>query len=214
MNTIWTYGCSFTQGMWEFDYKKSNEKLIYPASDFSKRRPYIQGSKKNWPTILSNSMGYDVINRGVERSGPLHAMELCMIDALNWNINDIIIFEISYINRGWDIYKSEMSQYNNKQFEEKHHIWLNGFFELLNNYTKVKWYWWSVENLESFNSKYSQTLLKFGEFESYQEWITSDKSLFYDSYVGNHCVDYHQNMKAHYLQAEFFKNQLMNNLEL
>ena len=40
---LWTYGCSFTQGMWEFDYRGDKKsEMWYPAQDASKKKQYCQ----------------------------------------------------------------------------------------------------------------------------------------------------------------------------
>ena len=207
MNTLWVYGCSFTQGMWEYDYKQGKDILSYPTHS-GRHKEYIQGSKKNWASLLATSINYNLINRGLERSGPLHAIEMCMEDCNKWKKNDIIIFQVSFMNRLWDIYKKEIIQHGSLEYENNQYIWVSGFFELLSKQYEIKWYWWSVEDIPLINSKHFSNLLKFNNFNCYKDWMFSDKSLFYDYFVGENCVDYHQNLKSHYLQFQFFKNQI------
>ena len=49
MNTLYTYGCSFTQGMWEYDNTQTGEGEV----KLKQKTITIQyGTKENWGTQL------------------------------------------------------------------------------------------------------------------------------------------------------------------
>ena len=58
MNKLHTYGCSFTQGMWEYDYR-GDEITEHQYHGAGTRKPYKEGIEKdwNWPSILSRTLG-------------------------------------------------------------------------------------------------------------------------------------------------------------
>jgi glycosyltransferase involved in cell wall biosynthesis len=59
MNKLYTYGCSFTQGMWEFDSTEEGE-VEYRGIGCSKVVQY--NSKDNWGRKLSKELNLEYVN--------------------------------------------------------------------------------------------------------------------------------------------------------
>ena len=89
--------------------------------------------------------------------------------------------------------------------------WTEGIFNIMSN-TNLQWFWWMTENPSHnlIGDIQPDRRLLFDNHNTYKDWMFSDHTLFYDSYVGDHCVDYHQNKEAHIRQAELFYNQIRN----
>ncbi len=224
-NKLWTYGCSFTQGMWEFHCDGNGEEDIYQCSYKGKEKPYVKGSEPNWSTLLANELELKVENRGKERGGPLHAMEVALTDNIHWQHGDVVIFQPSIMNRFWDLYGQTMyhatDDSDGMDKEQRQYVWISGFFELMEKQNSVEWYWWTTEDVPLIGGDYKHKLLTFGQYTDYKSWMHSDPdTLFYDGYVKNVApmdkgepVDWHQGKEAHQKQADFFKKQIRPNLE-
>ena len=90
--------------------------------------------------------------------------------------------------------------------------WSEGIFHLMDK-TNLQWFWWLTESPEHMmiSDVCSDNRLIFpSNIANYKDWMFSDHTLFYDSYAGEHCVDYHQNRDAHIRMAEFFYKQIRN----
>ena len=90
--------------------------------------------------------------------------------------------------------------------------WTEGILHIMDK-TNLQWFWWMTENPSHnlIGDVCSDNRLIFpSNIATYKDWMFSDHTLFYDSYVGDHCVDYHQNKEAHIRMAELFYNQIRN----
>ena len=102
---LWTYGCSFTQGMWEFDYRGDKKsEMWYPAQDASKKKQYIWGSEKNWVDILGEKVEAKIENRALEGSGIIEVFNTMMKDTYDWKTNDYVIIQLPLLTRQYDLF--------------------------------------------------------------------------------------------------------------
>jgi hypothetical protein len=113
MNKLYTYGCSFTQGMWEFDNTESGTGL-HKGLGFDREITY--GSKDNWTKLLSKELNLEYINRGFEGSGVLYALHCMIKDLGNYENGDIVILQISYSNRKF----SHLNHFNPPHSHKRH----------------------------------------------------------------------------------------------
>lgn len=210
---LWTYGCSFTQGMWEFDFKgDSINNRWYEATDNSQRKEFVWGSEDNWVDYLGDKLKVKANNKGLEGSGIIEVFDTIMKDTYDWKTNDYIIIQLPLIVRQFDTTDSVRFQNDEPKTQLMLKRWSEGIFHIMEK-TNLKWFWWMTENpeLNQISNVCPNNRLTFpSDRPTYKDWMYSDHSLFYDSYVGEHCVDYHQNKDAHIRQAEFFYEQIRN----
>tara|TARA_B100001778_G_C18341904_1_gene517908 strand:- start:48 stop:689 length:642 start_codon:yes stop_codon:yes gene_type:complete len=208
---LWTYGCSFTQGMWQFDVNgdKTSEKN-YPGHGHNKN--YIWGSEKNWVDILGEKLEAKIENRALEGSGIIEVFNAMMKDTYDWRTDDYIIIQLPLLVRQFDILELKRYQNDDRKAQEMMKRWSEGIFHLMDK-TNLQWFWWLTESPEHMmiSDVCSDNRLIFpSNIANYKDWMFSDHTLFYDSYAGEHCVDYHQNRDAHIRMAEFFYKQIRN----
>ena len=89
MNTLFTFGCSYTA-----DFETNN------IENYLKYKEYRGGSyPKSWPTLLSEKMGMNVKNYGIGGTGNQSIFEQFCIHCDEINENDVVIIEWSFIHR-------------------------------------------------------------------------------------------------------------------
>lgn len=210
---LWTYGCSFTQGMWEFDYRGDKKsEMWYPAQDNSKKKQYIWGSEKNWVDILGEKVEAKIENRALEGSGIIEVFNTMMKDTYDWKTNDYVIIQLPLLTRQFDTTELKRFTEDGTKTHEMLKRWTEGILHIMDK-TNLQWFWWMTENPSHnlIGDVCSDNRLIFpSNIATYKDWMFSDHTLFYDSYVGDHCVDYHQNKEAHIRMAELFYNQIRN----
>ena len=219
---LWTYGCSFTQGMWEFDYRGDNvsDNQYHATDKGAPERRYIWGSEENWVDILCSKLEYrykephqhiQIENRGKEGSGIIEVYDTMMKDTADWKSDDWIIIQLPLISRQFDTTELKRFREDGRDTQEMLRRWTEGIFNIMSN-TNLQWFWWMTENPSHnlIGDIQPDRRLIFDNHNTYKDWMFSDHTLFYDSYVGDHCVDYHQNKEAHIRRAEFFYKQIRN----
>ena len=89
MNTLFTFGCSYTA-----DFETGN---LIP---YLKYKEYRGGTyPKSWPTLLSEKIGMNIKNYGLGGTGNQSIFEQFCIHCDEINENDVVIIEWSYIHR-------------------------------------------------------------------------------------------------------------------
>jgi len=89
MNTLFTFGCSYTA-----DFETGN--LI----SYLKYKEYRGGTyPKSWPTLLSEKIGMNIKNYGIGGTGNQSIFEQFCIHCNEINENDVVIIEWSFIHR-------------------------------------------------------------------------------------------------------------------
>ena len=215
MNKLHTYGCSFTQGMWEYDYRGDGmTDHRYDGKGASK--PYKEGIEKdwNWPSILSRTLGLEIRNYGLEGSGPLEVIQNVLDSCSRWDEGDMIIIQLPLFCRQYNLIdKTRGGQNTNRDIEKKVWEYIEGVFNLLEK-TNYRWFWFQtepcqIEEIEN-GSFFEHRKLNFPNFTNYKDWmIKNDVRYFYDSdLLGKNCIDYHQNKLGHVAHANIFKKQL------
>ena len=215
MNKLHTYGCSFTQGMWEYDYRgDAITENNYNGNKCS--RYYKEGIDKNWnwPSTLSRVLRLENSNYALEGSSPLEVIRKVFETCPQWNDGDIIIIQLPLFIRQYSfIDNKRVGQDSSGNREQK--VWdiVNGVFNLLEQ-TNHKWFWWQTEHcqLEHIENGdfFEHRKLNFPNFTNFKEWmIKNDVRYFYDSdLLKENCVDYHQNKHGHIAHANVFKKQI------
>ena len=215
MNKLHTYGCSFTQGMWEYDYR-GNEITEHQYHGAGTRKPYKEGIEKdwNWPSILSRTLGLKNCNYALEGSAPLEVIQKVFDSCSDWDKDDIIIIQLPLFIRQYNLLDKKRAGQDDNPMVEKG-VWgcIEGVFNLLEK-TNHRWFWWQTEpcQLKEIENDdfFEHRKLNFPNFTNYKDWmIKNDVRYFYDSdLLGENCIDYHQNKLGHIAQANIFKKQL------
>ena len=92
MNTLYTYGCSFTQGMWEYDNTQTGKGEVKLKQ---KTIAIEYGTKENWGTQLAKDLNLEYVNAGFEGSGPLYSISQIQKDLANYKKGDLVILQLS-----------------------------------------------------------------------------------------------------------------------
>jgi len=229
-NKLWIYGCSFSDC-------------------------WIENRKAAWWNLLSDKLNLECINRAYAGFGWSFHQNLFYSDIDLWSDEDVIIVENSFLTRMYPqfiIQKFEQFKYwptTNSPKEQGDELKLNNLIELMvpiktivqSNYIlfhnslkllqklKQKWFFWTVENYESYelerdfdiwdlNRKTIEkdiydlfpknALLFENGIKYYKEWMNSNPSYCIDLNKG----DIHQNQKCHKIQADLFYNQIKGDL--
>ena len=223
MSRLFTYGCSFTQGMWEFDESSSGPDE-YKGTGTSHEFEY--NTKKNWVRLLGESLDLHVENKGFEGSGVLYAIHCIHRDMFMYNENDVVIIQLSYGERKFSHlhrFSPPHSHQKQKEWLEKTPEWigaddtfrleswyLRSIFETLQK-LKVKVFFWTTQELPSEYdlNQYEHLRLTFDETPHYLNWIEPKKEMYYDyEWKGDGAVDFHQNEVSHQAQSLIFKRQI------
>jgi hypothetical protein len=89
MNTLFTFGCSYTA-----DFESNN------LENYRKYKEYRGGTyPKSWPILLSEKMGMNIKNYGIGGTGNQSIFEEFCIHCDEINENDVVIIEWSFIHR-------------------------------------------------------------------------------------------------------------------
>lgn len=89
MNTLFTFGCSYTA-----DFESNNLK------NYLEYKEYRGGTyPKSWPTLLSEKIGMNIKNFGIGGTGNQSIFEQFCIHCDEINKNDVVIIEWSFIHR-------------------------------------------------------------------------------------------------------------------
>ena len=223
MGRLFAYGCSFTQGMWEFDESSSGTDE-YKGVGSSHQFEY--NTKKNWVRLLGESLDLHVENKGFEGSGVLYAIHCIHRDMFMYKEGDVVIIQISYGERKF----SHLHRFSPPHSQQKHTEWLaktpewigaddtfrmewvylRSIFETLQK-LKIKIHFWSTEPLptEYDLNQYEHLRLTFDETPHYLNWIESKKEMYYDyEWIGKGAADIHQNEVSHMAQSLIFKRQI------
>jgi hypothetical protein len=88
--TLWTYGCSWTQGVGLKDNStfKNNQ-----WEDLNKASAYA------WPNVLAKSINYNCVNNGHGGSSNLEIMHSILDTCQDWKAGDLVIVMWSYYER-------------------------------------------------------------------------------------------------------------------
>jgi hypothetical protein len=91
MNTLFTFGCSFTEGF---------------TDETSLSQPYLEYKKlkggvfpKSWPTVLSEHLNYKLKNYGEGASGNQQIFQEVCKRCHEFGFNDIVIIEWTFLQR-------------------------------------------------------------------------------------------------------------------
>ena len=163
MNTLFTFGCSYTA-----DFETNNLK------NYLQYKEYRGGTyPKSWPTLLSEKIGMNIKNFGIGGTGNQSIFEQFCIHSNEINENDVVIIEWSFIHRfrmalgnNWHhmtlgapfIHFNEIS---NRIIENRtNHLYVDEIFnhiKLINEFSKSKkfkiFYWFADEEMRKKLSK-------------------------------------------------------------
>lgn len=89
MDTLWTFGCSYTEGYIGVDSPTYKEYQKYCGGEFP----------KCWPEILSDKLGFNLINKGEGASGNDQIFQEVCKNAHLFQHSDIIIIGWSFLER-------------------------------------------------------------------------------------------------------------------
>lgn len=224
MNTLYTYGCSFTQGMWEYDNTQTGEGSVKlgPIGHIS----FQYGSKENWGTQLAKDLNLEYNNAGFEGSGPLYSISQIQKDLANYKKGDLVILQLSYPDRKFshlNHLNPPHSQQRHKELIERTPEWIKKekTHKLENDYIcgiinaldamGVHFYFWITEQIPSeWDFVNHPHRLLFDDKDTYIQWITDNHIMYYDYGIEgiSHPVDIHQNIVGHTAQKEIFKKQI------
>jgi hypothetical protein len=88
MKTLWTFGCSYTEG------------FVEGSETFQQYKKYCGGEfPKTWPQILSEKLGYVLINKGEGASGNQQIFQEFCKNSDKFTQNDIIIIGWTFLER-------------------------------------------------------------------------------------------------------------------
>ena len=223
MNKLYTYGCSFTQGMWEFDSTEEGE-VEYRGIGCSKVVQY--NSKDNWGKKLSKELNLEYVNRGYEGSGVLYALHCMSKDLGDYQEGDVVIIQMSYPERKYshlNEFKNEHSHLRHTELIDRTPEWIGAertwelestlIRSLFKAFQKigVRFYYWTTVDLPpQYNlEEFSTSKLIFDDFQNYTLWIQDKKELYYDYDMrGKGAEDIHQNEAGHLVQSLIFKRQI------
>ena len=227
MKKLYTYGCSFTQGMWEYDNTQTGEGEV---SLGKKRIPFEYGTKENWGTQLAKDLNLEYINAGFEGSGPLYSISQIQKDLANYKKGDLVILQLSYADRKFshlNHLNPPHSQQNHRDLIERTPEWIKkekthklendyicGIINALNG-MGVNFYFWITQEIPEqwdFVNKYHKRRLIFDGKDTYVQWMHTEGSniMYYDWNIEGieTPVDIHQNIVGHTAQKEIFKRQI------
>lgn len=99
MNTLYTFGCSYTQG---FNRSENNNNYI-------RFKEYRNGNlPKDWPTLLSEKMGFELKNYGENASGNNQIFQEICSHCDEFNEGDVVIIGWTFIDRyRWVDYEND-----------------------------------------------------------------------------------------------------------
>jgi hypothetical protein len=90
MNTLFTFGCSFTEG---FSVKSISEPYL-------EYKEFIGGEfPKSWPIVLSEHLNYELKNYGEGASGNQQIFQEVCKRCYEFEVNDIVIIEWTFLQR-------------------------------------------------------------------------------------------------------------------
>tara|TARA_B100000925_G_C21882091_1_gene418947 strand:+ start:157 stop:843 length:687 start_codon:yes stop_codon:yes gene_type:complete len=226
MKKLYTYGCSFTQGMWEYDNSQTGEGEVQLGK---KRIPFEYGTQENWGTQLAKDLNLEYINVGLEGSGPLYSISQVQKDLAKYEKDDLVILQLSYADRKFSHLihiNPPHSQAEHRNIIERTAEWIKKekTHELENDYIcgiinalngmGVNFYFWITQEIPeqwNFVNKYDKHRLIFDGNDTYVQWMHSrgSKMMYYDWSVNPlNPVDIHQNIIGHTAQKEIFKRQI------
>lgn len=164
MNTLFTFGCSYTA-----DFETGN---LIP---YLKYKEYRGGTyPKSWPTLLSEKIGMNIKNYGIGGIGNQSIFEQFCIHCDEINENDIVIIEWTFIHRYrlandiiWKNFslgplsKTNYNEIHDKIIEDRTNILyvdeIFNFIKLINEFSKSKkfkiFYWFAEEEMKKRLSK-------------------------------------------------------------
>lgn len=172
MNTLFTFGCSYTA-----DFETNN------FENYLKYKEYRGGSyPKSWPTLLSEKMGMDIKNFGIGGTGNQSIFEQFCIHCDEINENDVVIIEWSFIHRyrmalknGW--YNLTLGRPTISDFNEINDIIIENrsnelyvdeifnFIKLINEFSKSKkfkvFYWFADDEMKKRLTKETPDIEKY-----------------------------------------------------
>jgi len=170
MNTLFTFGCSYTA-----DFETGN---LIP---YLKYKEYRGGTyPKSWPTLLSEKIGMNIKNYGIGGTGNQSIFEQFCIHCDDINENDVVIIEWSFIHRyrlADDIIWRNFSLGSLTNFNEFHNmIFVNrtnelyideifNFIKLINEFSKSKkfkiFYWFADDDMRKRISANTDDIQKY-----------------------------------------------------
>ena len=90
MNTLFTFGCSFTEG---FSVKSISEPYL-------EYKEFIGGEfPKSWPIVLSEHLNYELKNYGEGASGNQQIFQEVCKRCHEFELNDVVIIEWTFLQR-------------------------------------------------------------------------------------------------------------------
>jgi hypothetical protein len=234
MNTLFTFGCSYTQG---FNRGESN--------DFYRRfKEYRNGNlPKDWPTLLSEKLGFELKNYGEDASGNNQIFQEICSHCDEFNGDDIVIIGWSFIDRyRWVDYDNNIwkklgsgkisydfiseSTHEEIVYNRTHSLYIDEIY----NYEKIidelsfnkkfkVYYWSAAENNIITNipteklrgvKKYILSDQIHPDNNNLRQIITKKGGLTIIEETNGLVVDFHLGESGHKIQSELFYKHIIN----
>ena len=163
MNTLWTFGCSYTDGYGKIPEKKTKSLSLYERYYF-----YKGYFPKIWNEVLAEKLNFNLENKGKQATGFEYSFEQLCIVSDDIQKNDIVIFQVPFIERyripshenNWNNISSDYDgKLQPKLFSEMravqrtHNLYKQEVFNylnLINNFSKLKkfdFYVWFADGI-------------------------------------------------------------------
>jgi hypothetical protein len=234
MNTLFTFGCSYTQG---FNRSENN--------DFYRRfKEYRNGYlPKDWPTLLSEKLGFELKNYGENASGNNQIFQEICSHCNEFSDGDIVIIGWTFIDRyRWVDYENNTwikhgsGHVNEKQISKSTHeeIVYNRthpfYIEEIYNYEKIidelsfnknfKVYYWSAAENNIITNIPTEKLRGIKKYilsdqihpdnNNLRQIITKKGGLTIIEETNGLVVDFHLGESGHKIQSELFYKHIIN----
>lgn len=202
MNSIWVYGCSFSEPFGLLPINDGQSILENGLRDFF--------GVDYWGTHLSKKMGYNCISKGLSGIGWNYITHLIDNDILKWQKDDIIIISPSFLNR------VTIMEFTNGSTREE----LFGYYKNwvdITQYNEIRWrtkiktlqhfgynvYTWVVDSASNNIDEIKNLILSPGGFTNWKEWMDLHKEYWIDPTFNKYPEgDWHFNPLGHVAVAD------------
>jgi len=234
MNTLFTFGCSYTQG---FNLSENN-------NNYCRFKEYRNGDlPKDWPTLLSEKLGFELKNYGENASGNNQIFQEICSHCNEFSDGDIVIIGWTFIDRyRWVDYENNTwVKHGSGNINEQHiskstheEIVYNRthpfYIEEIYNYEKIidelsfnknfKVYYWSAAENNIITNIPTEKLRGIKKYilsdqihpdnNNLRQIITKKGGLTIIEETNGLVVDFHLGESGHKIQSELFYKHIIN----
>ena len=234
MNTLYTFGCSYTQG---FNRSENNE-------SYKLFKDYRGGNlPKDWSTLLSEKLGFELKNYGEDASGNNQIFQEICSHCDEFNGGDIVIVGWTFIDRyRWVDYENNTWKKHGSGHINENYITKSTHEEIVYNRThpfyiqeiynyekiidelsfnkKFKVYYWSAAENNIITNIPTEKLREIKKYilsdeihpdnNNLRQIITKKGGLTIKEETNGFVNDIHLGESGHKIQSELFYKHIMN----